>query len=91
MLRLTVLALILANAAYFAWAQGLLRPWGLGPSQPPEPQRLVQQIRPEALRVIRTDEVAAPPAEAAPGDLTTPAAPASSLKPASQPPAAAGP
>ena len=28
MLRLTVLLLLLANAAYFAWSQGLLRAWG---------------------------------------------------------------
>ena len=28
--RLTLLLLVLANAGYFAWAQGLLQAWGLG-------------------------------------------------------------
>lgn len=56
MLRLTVLALLLANAAFFAWAQGLLLPWGVGPVQQSEPQRLEQQIRPEVLRIARGPE-----------------------------------
>lgn len=56
MLRLTVLLLLLANGAYFAWAQGLLLPWGLGPAQQSEPHRLAQQIRPEAVRVASGDE-----------------------------------
>ncbi|TFY97917.1 hypothetical protein [Ramlibacter rhizophilus] len=51
MLRPLVLLLILANAAWFAWAQGLLRPWGLGPVPQAEPQRLERQLRPELLRV----------------------------------------
>jgi hypothetical protein len=57
MLRLLVLLLLLANGAYFAWAQGLLLPWGAGPAQQSEPQRLAQQIRPEALRLIKAEEV----------------------------------
>jgi len=57
MLRLAVLLLLLANAGYFAWAQGLLRAWGLAPLQVSEPQRLQQQIRPESLRLLRPDEV----------------------------------
>jgi len=56
MLRLTVLILILANASYFAWAQGYLQPWGLGPVQQAEPQRLAQQVRPKSLRVLQGDE-----------------------------------
>ena len=56
MLRLIVLLLLLANGAYFTWAQGLLLPWGLGPAQQTEPHRLAQQIRPEALRVATGDE-----------------------------------
>lgn len=56
MLRLLVLALLLANAMYFAWAHGLLRAWGFAPVQQSEPQRLAQQIRPEALRVLGVDE-----------------------------------
>jgi hypothetical protein len=56
MLRLAVLLLLLANAAFFAWAQGLLAPWGIAPAQQSEPQRLAQEIRPHALRILGRDE-----------------------------------
>jgi hypothetical protein len=56
MLRLIVLILALANAACFAWSQGLLASWGIAPAQQSEPQRLEQQIKPQALRVLPTDE-----------------------------------
>ena len=52
MLRVAVLLLLLANAAFFAWSQGLLAQWGVGAVQQSEPHRLRQQIRPEAIRVI---------------------------------------
>ncbi len=58
MLRIAVLVLLLANAAWFAWAQDLLRPWGLGPSSQAEPQRVDQQIQPEAIRLVQGDEAA---------------------------------
>jgi hypothetical protein len=57
MLRLFVLVLLLANAGFYAWSQGLLMAWGLGPSQQAEPQRLQQQVRPEAVQVIPADEL----------------------------------
>lgn len=53
MLRLLVLLLVLANAGYFAWSQGLLGAWGFEPAATGEPQRLRQQINPEALRILR--------------------------------------
>lgn len=56
MLRLTVLALLLANAAYFAWSQRLLAPWGFAPAQQSEPQRLAQQIKPQALTLLPREE-----------------------------------
>ena len=56
MLRLIVLLLLLANGAYFAWAQGLLADWGTAPAQQSEPQRLAQQIRPEALKILLAEE-----------------------------------
>ena len=56
MLRLVVLILLLANAAYFAWSQNLLAPWGIAPAQQSEPQRLGQQIKPQALRLLGADE-----------------------------------
>ncbi|HMZ87727.1 MAG TPA: SPOR domain-containing protein, partial [Giesbergeria sp.] len=51
MLRLTVIVLLLANAGYYAWSQGHLAEWGLAPAPQGEPQRLQQQIRPEAVRL----------------------------------------
>lgn len=56
MLRLLVLALILANGVYFAWTQGLLRAYGFAPAQQNEPQRMAQQLRPDAVRVLSSGE-----------------------------------
>lgn len=66
MLRLLVLILLLANGLYFAWAQGLLQPLGAAPTQQAEPQRLEQQVRPDALRLIGADEARRIEAGAAP-------------------------
>jgi hypothetical protein len=57
MLRLIVLVLLLANGGFFAWSQGYLLPWGLGPAQQSEPQRLQQQVRPEAVRILPADDL----------------------------------
>lgn len=57
MLRLLVLLLVLANAAYWAWSQGLLAAYGLAPGVQTEPQRLATQIRPEAIRLLTPDEL----------------------------------
>jgi hypothetical protein len=56
MLRLFVLLLVLANSLYFAWSQGMLRAYGWSPAEQSESQRLAQQIRPEAIRVLNADE-----------------------------------
>ena len=56
MLRLVVLILLLANAAYLAWSQNLLAPWGIAPAQQSEPQRLNQQIKPQILRILPAEE-----------------------------------
>ena len=53
MLRLAVIALLLANAGYYAYTQGWLRSAGLVTPEQAEPQRLQQQIRPETLKVLR--------------------------------------
>ncbi|MEY4884655.1 MAG: hypothetical protein RIS34_2509 [Pseudomonadota bacterium] len=52
MLRLAVLFLLLSNAVYYAWTHELLKAYGFAPAQQSEPQRLAQQIRPEALRIL---------------------------------------
>jgi hypothetical protein len=56
MLRLLALALLLANGLYFAWGNGLLLAYGFGPTQQSEPQRLAQQISPEAVRLLNPKE-----------------------------------
>jgi hypothetical protein len=56
MLRLLVLLLVLLNAGYYAWSQGMLRTYGWAPVEQSEPQRLTQQIRPEAIRILPADE-----------------------------------
>ena len=55
MLRPLVLLLLLANAAWFAWSQGHLQTWGLGPASQGEPHRLDGQLRPELLRIQRSE------------------------------------
>ena len=69
MLRLAVIALLLANAGYYAYTQGWLRSAGLAEAEQAEPQRLQQQIRPETLKVLRaqgaTNNPTPPPAPAA--------------------------
>ena len=58
MLRLAVIALLLANAGYYAWSQGWLRSWGLAPVEQSEPHRLEQQIRPKTLRILPAGDIA---------------------------------
>lgn len=65
MLRFLVLALALINGVYFAWSQGLLLSLGFAPAQQTEPQRLGQQIKPDALRLLTTQELRQPEADAA--------------------------
>ncbi|GAA4426426.1 SPOR domain-containing protein [Acidovorax lacteus] len=79
MLRLAVIALLLANAGYYAWSQGLLAEWGFAPVQEAEPQRLAQQIRPETLQVLR---------QRSSGSVSTPDTPAAAPTPAPAAPAA---
>ena len=52
MLRLAVLALMLANLGFYVWSHGWLAAYGLAPTDETEPQRLAQQIRPEAMRLL---------------------------------------
>jgi hypothetical protein len=76
MLRLAVLVLLLANAGYYAWSQGLLRSWGLGPESESEPQRMEQQIAPDNLRVLPPARPSTPPAPPASAPAAAPASPA---------------
>ena len=44
--------LVMANMLFWAWSHGGLRVFGWGPSDPREPQRVEEQLRPEALRLL---------------------------------------
>ncbi|MDD2844299.1 MAG: hypothetical protein PHT57_05035 [Rhodoferax sp.] len=69
MARTFVWLLLLLNALYWSWAQGWLLPYGFGPLSQREPQRLAQQILPQAITLVseaeaRRNPVAATPEEA---------------------------
>ena len=55
-MRLFLIALLLANAVYFAWSQQLLTGLGVGPASQREPQRVAQQVAPDALRLLSATE-----------------------------------
>lgn len=84
MLRALLLSLVLANALFFAWSQGLLAAYGLAPEPVAEPQRLQQQIHPEML-VVLTPEAIAAAASAAAAPATEASAPASAPVAAAEP------
>lgn len=69
MMRLTVLVLALLNLVYFAWGQGWLAAYGWMPAPTREPQRLLQQIHPDAIRLIDAALLTAKP-DAAPASLS---------------------
>lgn len=53
MLRLLAGLLLVANLAVFAWIQGWLSPLAMPPmSSEREPERLAQQVRPEAIELL---------------------------------------
>lgn len=79
MLRLLVLVLLLANAGYFAWSQNLLADYGFAPQAQSEPQRLTQQIRPEALQLLARDEPV-PPLQPQPPALASAGAPSAAAQ-----------
>ena len=87
MLRTLVLLLVLANLAFLAWTQGLLSPLARPPmSSEREPERLTQQVRPDAVKVLGAQAAAALEREQARASAEQAAQPASSA--ASQPAAA---
>jgi hypothetical protein len=59
LLRTLVLLLVLANLAFLAWTQGLLSPLARPPmTSEREPERLTQQVRPEAVKVLGAEAAA---------------------------------
>ena len=90
MLKYWVALLLVLNALALAWQWDALAPWGLGPQQHQEPERLKQQLRPEAIQPVRAPsaEDAAPAQDPSPSDnpagVAAPGAP-TALQPGSAP------
>lgn len=91
MLKYWVALLVVLNALALAWQWDVLAPWGWGPEQHQEPERLKQQLRPEAIQPVRAPsaEDAAPAQAPSPSD--TPAVPGSPAAPVTAPAAATAP
>jgi hypothetical protein len=68
MLKYGVGLLVLLNAAVLAWQWDTFAPWGYSPQANREPERLQQQLRPEALKLLVT-----PPAQGSAAPSETPA------------------
>ena len=63
MLRALVLALLLANVAFYAWTQGWLDAVvGVRASGDREPERLARQVRPEIVRIVPASAASEPAA-----------------------------
>jgi hypothetical protein len=95
MLKYWLALLLLLNAAVLAWQWDAFAPWGHGPNVDREPQRLKQQVRPEALK-LEVMPPASPEAPSAPTDTNgqasaISAADASGPDVAPQPPPLPGP
>jgi hypothetical protein len=61
MLRALIVALLLANLAFFAWTQGWLDSVvGVRSIGDREPERLLRQVRPELIRILPPDAASAP-------------------------------
>ena len=57
MIRFAIVLLLLANAGYYAFSHGMLRSLGWAPENPSEPERLQQQVQPDALRILSPQEL----------------------------------
>ena len=82
MLKFWVALLVVLNAAALAWQWDALAPWGLGPEQHQEPERLQQQLRPEAIQTVPVQSAQ----DVSPAQAPSPSdAPAGGAAPAPQP------
>lgn len=65
MMRWMVWVLLFANVLFFTWSHGYLQAYGFAPAAQNEPQRVQQQIRPEAITVIGHNDLRKAEAQAA--------------------------
>jgi hypothetical protein len=81
MLKYWVALLLVLNALALAWQWDALAPWDWGPQQHQEPERLKQQLRPEAIQPVRVPSAEGAAPEQDPSASDTPAVPGSSAAP----------
>ena len=81
MMRWLIALLLVLNLATLAWQLNAFAHWGWGPHTQQEPERLLKQIRPEALKI----EI--PPAPL-PAKASSAASPSAATPPAASEPAA---
>ncbi|WP_374353573.1 hypothetical protein [Limnohabitans sp.] len=73
MARWSIAALVVLNLALGAWNFGVFARWGWGPDDGREPERLSQQIRPEAITVRALGLTASAAAQPAASESSEPA------------------
>ena len=89
--RWWIAVLLLLNAIALAWQWDAFGRWGWGPNLQREPERLKQQIKPEALKITRPGQDASAPAAASsetPAKLAAASEPEASQTPTPSPAAA---
>jgi|LauGreDrversion2_3_1035106.scaffolds.fasta_scaffold07569_2 hypothetical protein len=80
MLRWVLLVLVIANAVFFSWSQGLWAAQGWAPARLSEPERMQQQVQAQAIRVLNSAaETADKTTEALTTDSVVPTEPKSCL------------
>mgnify|MGYP000384969465 CR=1 FL=1 len=82
-IRWAIALLLLLNVITLAWQWDAFARWGWGPNVQREPERLQQQIKPEALQFTRPgQEVSVPAASASEATAAAPVGKASEALPA---------
>lgn len=90
-IRWAIALLLLLNVITLAWQWDAFARWGWGPNVQREPERLQQQIKPEALQFTRPGQEASAPAVSASEAAPVPAGKASEALPVKPSPAAVAP
>ena len=91
-MRWWIATLLLLNAMALAWQWDAFAPWGWGPNVQREPERLKQQIKPEALQITLPDKAASAPAAASEAPASkAPASESTAPETSASPPVAAAP
>ena len=52
-LRWLILILMVLNALFYSWRQGIFEMWGFAPESAREPERTLQQIQPDNVVITR--------------------------------------